>query len=131
MSATGDTPTDTAREPGADPPADTDRDLDGGSAYQQVQRSPEFVALRSRWRRYIFTMSAVFLAWFMVYVLLADFAKGFMNTTIGGSTITVGLVFGLSQFVTTFLIATLYIRYADRNLDPEAARLRREVEDRL
>jgi uncharacterized membrane protein (DUF485 family) len=101
------------------------------TAYEQVQRSPEFAALRARWRRFIFTMSAVFLTWFLVYVLLAAYAKGFMNTTLGDSTITVGLLFGLGQFVSTFAIATIYVRYADKHLDPEAERLRLKVEEQL
>jgi uncharacterized membrane protein (DUF485 family) len=101
------------------------------SAYQEMQRSPEFSALRRRWRGYIFAMSAVFLAWFLIYVLLSDFAHGFVNTTIGGTNFTVGLLLGLGQFVSTFVIATLYVRFADRNLDPEAERLRERVEDKL
>jgi uncharacterized membrane protein (DUF485 family) len=105
--------------------------LDDPTPYQEVQRSPEFVALRKRWRRFIFTLSAIFLAWFMVYVLLADFATGFMNTRIGGTNLTIGLVFGLLQFVSTFVIATIYVRFADKNLDPEAERLRLRVEEKL
>lgn len=101
------------------------------TAYQEVQRSPEFAALRSRWRRFIFTMSAVFLVWFLAYVLLAAYAKSFMNTTLGDTNITVGLIFGLLQFISTFAIATIYVRYAEKNLDPEADRLRLKVEEKL
>ena len=43
-------------------------------------------------------------------------------------TINVGLVLGLLQFVSTFAIATLYVRYANTHLDPAAERLRRQVE---
>ncbi len=41
--------------------------------------------------------------------------------------INVALIFGLLQFVSTFLIAWLYSRYADRNLDPVADRIRAEM----
>ena len=34
--------------------------------------------------------------------------------------INVGLVFGLLQFVSTFVITTIYVRYANRHLDPAA-----------
>jgi uncharacterized membrane protein (DUF485 family) len=101
------------------------------TAYQEVQRSPEFVSLRKRWRGFIFTMSAVFLAWFLVYVLLSDFAHGVVDTRIGGTNFTVGLLLGLLQFVSTFVIATVYVRYADNNLDDDAAALRRRVEENL
>jgi uncharacterized membrane protein (DUF485 family) len=99
--------------------------------YEEMQRSPEFRALRSRWRRYVFTMSGLFLAWFLVFVLLADFALGFMNTRLGGTNLTVGLVMGLLQFVSTFVIAVAYARYAEKNLDPTAAELRARVEEKL
>ena len=109
------------------------RTAPGGTAtpYQQMQDSGEFVALRSRWRRYIFTMSGLFLAWFLVYVLLADFAPDLVNTRLGGTNFTLGLLLGLLQFVSTFVITTAYVRYADRHLDPEAEALRRRVEETL
>ncbi|GLZ46503.1 clumping factor B [Actinomycetospora sp. NBRC 106375] len=120
MSATDDTPSGPGSPATATP-----------TPYQEVQSSPEFAALRGRWRRFIFTMSAVFLAWFLVYVLLAAYARDFMNTRIGDSNITVGLIMGLLQFVSTFAIATIYVRFADKHLDPEAERLRRQVEEKL
>ena len=99
--------------------------------YEQMQRSPEFRALRTRWRRYIFTMSGLFLAWFLVYVLLADFAPDFVNTHLGGTNLTVGLLLGLLQFVSTFVIAVAYAKFAEKNLDPTAAELRVRVEENL
>ena len=102
-----------------------------GTAYQQVQRSPEFAALRKRWRGYIFLMSGLFLAWFLVYVLLADFAHDVVNTRLGDTNFTVGLLLGLLQFLSTFLITMLYVRFADKNLDPEAEALKRRVEEKL
>ena len=101
------------------------------SAYQEVQRSPEFVSLRRRWRGFIFTMSAVFLGWFLVYVLLSDFAHGVVNTRIGDTNFTVGLLLGLLQFVSTFTIATIYVRFANKNLDDDAEALKRRVEENL
>jgi uncharacterized membrane protein (DUF485 family) len=50
-----------------------------------------------------------------------------MGTKVVGH-INVALVFGLLQFVTTFLIAWLYVRYADRTLDPMAAEMRERLE---
>jgi len=101
------------------------------SAYQEVQASPEFASLRRRWRGFIFTMSAVFLGWFLVYVLLSDFAHGVVDTRIGGTNFTVGLVLGLLQFVSTFVIATLYVNFANKNLDDDAEALRQRVEEKL
>src|ERR1700760_3942047 len=99
--------------------------------YEEMQRSPEFTALRRRWRRYIFTMSGLFLAWFLVYVLLADFAPDVVNAHLGGTNLTVGLLLGLLQFASTFAIAVAYARYAEKTLDPTAAELRARVEEKL
>jgi uncharacterized membrane protein (DUF485 family) len=35
---------------------------------------------------------------------------------------------GLLQFVSTFVIATVYVRFANKNLDPVAAEIRSELE---
>jgi uncharacterized membrane protein (DUF485 family) len=51
-----------------------------------------------------------------------------MSTKVVGN-INVALVFGLLQFVSTFLIAGLYARYANNKLDPLAAQLRARVTD--
>jgi uncharacterized membrane protein (DUF485 family) len=42
--------------------------------------------------------------------------------------INVGLVLGLLQFVSTFVITGLYVRFANRNLDPVADRIRERIE---
>ncbi len=94
-----------------------------GSAYEQAQASPEFRALRRRLRRFVFPMSALFLGWYLAYVLLASYAKPFMATKVAGN-VTVGLVLGLLQFVSTFVITTLYVRFARRAVDPAAAEIR-------
>ena len=99
--------------------------------YESVRSSVEFQALRRRFRRFVLPQAAVFLVWYAVYVLLADYAHDFMSTRVGGSNITVGLLFGLGQFVSTFVITTVYVRWANRRFDPAAEELRLEVEDRL
>jgi uncharacterized membrane protein (DUF485 family) len=51
-----------------------------------------------------------------------------MGTKIVGN-INVAFVLGLAQFVTTFLIAWLYSRYANAKLDPGAAALKSRLEE--
>lgn len=97
------------------------------SDWKQVQASPEFVQLRHRLRVFVFPMTVLFLAWYLVYVLLADYAHGFMSTKLWGN-INVGLIIGLLQFVSTFVITGLYVRYANRKLDPISDKIREEVE---
>jgi uncharacterized membrane protein (DUF485 family) len=91
--------------PGADDP------------YVALQETDEFQNLRKKFRGFVFPMTAFFLAWYFLYVLLSIFAPGFMNKPISGL-VTVGLVFGLLQFVTTFAITFIYARWASRSSTP-------------
>nr|WP_103939144.1 DUF485 domain-containing protein [Thermomonospora echinospora] len=105
-----------------------EKDLDrGGTPYERVQRSPEFQELRRRFRAFVFPATVAFLTWYLLYVVLSGWARGFMGTQIVGF-INVALIFGLLQFVSTFLIAWLYARHAEAKLDPMAAELGARVE---
>ena len=97
------------------------------AAFRQVQESAEFGELRSRFRKFAFPLTIAFLAWYFAYVLLSTYAVHFMTTKVFGN-VTIGLLLGLAQFLTTFVITWLYIRHANRNLDPIATKLRTELE---
>lgn len=99
--------------------------------YVQIQASPQFQRLRHAHRSFVFPMTVAFLAWYLLYVLLADYAHGFMSIRIADSNITVGLVFGLAQFASTFAITMWYRHHADRALDPLADEIREEYEPLL
>ncbi|MFD6179421.1 MULTISPECIES: DUF485 domain-containing protein [unclassified Isoptericola] len=101
----------------------------GETEYQRVQRSDEFQGLRRAFRNFVFPMTALFLVWYFVYVLLANYAHDFMSIRLSGSNITVGLLFGLGQFVSTFVITMLYARWANKKFDARADALRREIEE--
>ncbi|MDQ4502758.1 DUF485 domain-containing protein [Sinomonas sp. ASV322] len=97
--------------------------------FQLVQASPEFTELRRRHRSFVFPLAAAFLIWYFAYVLLADYAHDFMSIKVAGN-ITVGLVLGLLQFVSTFAITAWYVSYSNRRLDAAAEAIRAEIEDR-
>ena len=99
----------------------------GGTSYEEVQASEEFAQLRSRFRRFVFPVTGLFLAWYFLYVLLAAYAKDFMSTQVFGN-VNLGLILGLLQFVSTFAITMTYARWADRQFDPTADRLREHIE---
>ena len=96
--------------------------------HEQVQAGPEFVELRRRLRGWVFPMSAAFLLWYFAYVVLASYARELMATPVSG-VITVGLLVGLAQFVSTFALTAAYVRFAARRLDPLAAQIRDSMED--
>ncbi|KNX36116.1 DUF485 domain-containing protein [Luteipulveratus halotolerans] len=96
-------------------------------SYREVQDSPEFAELRSRFRKFVFPMTALFLVWYFAYVLLGAYAHDFMAHKLWGN-ITTGLVLGLLQFVSTFAITLLYVRWANRTFDPAADALAARIE---
>ncbi|QRP51083.1 DUF485 domain-containing protein [Amycolatopsis sp. FDAARGOS 1241] len=118
---TGQLPAMFARE-GAEPARTTRR----GPDYELIQRSPEFGALRRRFRRFVFPMSAGFFIWYLTYVVLAAYANDFMSTRVFGM-VNVGMLLGLGQFLTTALITLVYVRFADREVDPRVAELRQRA----
>jgi uncharacterized membrane protein (DUF485 family) len=95
--------------------------------YVAVQDSPEFGALRKAFRGFVFPVTVAFLLWYGLYVVLSAYARGFMSTKVVGH-INVALVFGLLQFVSTFVIAWAYTRWADRRFDTQASRIRAGLE---
>lgn len=101
---------------------------DRSGLHEQVQAGPEFRELRRRMRGFAFPMAAAFLLWYLAFVLLASYARELMAIPVLGA-INLGLVIGLAQFVSTFALTAGYVRYAERRLDPLAARIREQVED--
>jgi uncharacterized membrane protein (DUF485 family) len=105
-------------------------DPGGGSGepdWEAFAARPEYQQLRHRLRSFVFPLTGLFLVWYLLYVLLASYASGFMSIKLVGN-INVGLVFGLLQFVSTFAITWAYVRWADRKFDPAAEKLRAEIE---
>jgi uncharacterized membrane protein (DUF485 family) len=101
-----------------------------GDVYLQVQASPEFQEIRRRYRDFVFPMSVVFLVWYLAYVVASVFARDLMGRRVAGE-FNVAFVFGLAQFVTTFLITWLYARNAGRKRDRAALDLRWETQERF
>ncbi|MFF4155342.1 DUF485 domain-containing protein [Streptomyces sp. NPDC001678] len=101
-------------------PAQPDNFLD-------VQSSDEFGELRSAHRSFAFPLTVAFVSWYLLYVLLSNYAGGFMDTIVVGN-INIALVFGLAQFLTTFLIAWWYARHAEAKIDPKVEALKARLE---
>jgi uncharacterized membrane protein (DUF485 family) len=98
------------------------------NSYERIHASAQFQDLRRRYRGFAIPATVAFMVWYLLYVFMSSWATDFMSTKIVGN-INVALVFGLLQFVSTFLIAWLYARHADRTLDPAASKLQREYDE--
>jgi uncharacterized membrane protein (DUF485 family) len=109
------------------PPSKTSAQLPSTEEFVAVQESAEFGELRRSHRSFAFPLTVAFIAWYLLYVLLSNYAGDFMGTKLFGN-INVAFVLGIAQFVTTFLIAWWYSRHAAAKLDPKAEAIKSRME---
>ncbi|CAM5354573.1 DUF485 domain-containing protein [Streptomyces aurantiogriseus] len=109
------------------PPSKTQAQLPSTEEFVAVQESAEFGELRRSYRSFAFPLTVAFIAWYLLYVLLSNYAGDFMGTKLFGN-INVAFVLGVAQFVTTFLIAWWYSRHAAAKLDPKADAIKSRME---
>ncbi|GLY69832.1 DUF485 domain-containing protein [Amycolatopsis taiwanensis] len=107
-------------------PAETHSRSGPGPDYLAIQASQEFQTLRSRFRRFVFPMTLLFILWYFAYVILAAYFHDFMSRPVIG-VLNVGILMGAGQFVSTALIMAAYVRFAKRRLDPEVEKVRRQA----
>ncbi|KMS76035.1 membrane protein [Streptomyces viridochromogenes] len=113
--------TDATDAPNAAPPV-------ASEVYLEVQRSAAFQEVRSRYRRFVVPAVAVFLSWYVAYVVAATAAPGLMARPVAGA-VNVAMVAGLGQFLTTFLLTWAYARHARLRRDRAALELRWETQE--
>ena len=101
---------------------------DEHEAYQRIRASDDFAELRKSYLGFVIPMTVAFMVWYLLYVLASNWAGSFMNYKLFGN-INVALVFGLLQFVSTFVIAWLYSRHSDNVLDPLSDKLKIEFDE--
>ena len=90
--------------------------------YDRLHDTAEFAELRRRYRGFVLPATVAFLTWYLLYVILSNWAGDLMSTQVVGN-VNVALVFGLLQFLTTFGLAWYYARFSAAKLDPLARQL--------
>ncbi|MEV5958713.1 DUF485 domain-containing protein [Streptomyces sp. NPDC051987] len=103
-------------------------DVRARDVYLEVQRSAAFQEVRSRYRRFVVPGVAVFLTWYVAYVVTAVTAPGLMARPVAGA-VNVAMVAGLGQFLTTFLLTWAYARHARLRRDRAALDLRWDTQE--
>lgn len=94
--------------------------------FVEMQHSPQFQELRKTYRSFTFPVSVAFFVWYLFYVIFATFWPDVMAQPFLG--MNVGLWLGVAQFITTFAITWAYVVYANKNIEPQAAAIREEME---
>ncbi|MEV6972790.1 DUF485 domain-containing protein [Kitasatospora sp. NPDC093806] len=106
-------------------------EADGSTeVYRSVQRSLAFQQIRHSYRSFVFPVSGVFLAWYLLYVAAQAAAPGLMRSPVAGP-VNVAWLLGLLQFASTFLLTWLYARNARTKRDRAALSLRWDTQDQL
>ncbi|MGZ5399473.1 MAG: DUF485 domain-containing protein [Nocardioides sp.] len=96
--------------------------------YDRLHATAEFAELRRRYRGFVLPATVAFLSWYLLYVVLCNWAGDFMSTQVVGN-INVALIFGLMQFATTFGLAWYYARFSAARLDPLARQLETDYQE--
>ena len=96
--------------------------------YEAIERSPEFQELVRRRRGFVLPCTAFFLAWYLGFILLCAYAPDFMGESVYEG-LTVGYCLALTQFVMVFGLGIWYLRKADHEFDPLAARAIENYDD--
>jgi uncharacterized membrane protein (DUF485 family) len=97
--------------------------------WEGIEHSPEFQELVRKRRSFVLPATVFFLAYYMGFILLAGYAKDFMASSVYEG-LTVGYCLALTQFVMVFVLGVMYLRRADREYDPLAARVVEMAEER-
>lgn len=108
-------------------PQPVNRHKPTAAEYRYVQGTEEFQELRSTFRSFTIPLTVAGLVWYVAYVLLATYMPDLFGTEmpIVGS---LGILLGLLQFVTTFVITWWYIGFANKKLEPKQAAIREDME---
>lgn len=114
--------------PEAVPARRVSADETAADIYLEVQRGAAFQEVRSTYRRFVVPGVAVFLLWYVAYVVTATTAPGLMARRVAGS-VNVAMLAGLGQFLTTFLFAWAYARHARLRRDRAALELRWDTQE--
>ncbi len=93
----------------------------------RILQDPEFRTLVSERTSFAWTMSAVMLVVYLGFIFLAAFGKSFMASTIGGSSISWGIVLGLFTIVFAFALTGIYVSRANGRFDDLTARVNKDA----
>ena len=94
---------------------------DGDIDWEAIEQSPEFQELVRARRSFVIPGTIFFLVWYMIFIILAAYAEGFMGERVYEG-LTVGYVLALSQFLMVLVLGILYLRRSANVFDPLAAK---------
>ncbi|GAA1078859.1 MULTISPECIES: DUF485 domain-containing protein [Kitasatospora] len=103
---------------------------DAAEVYRAVQSSEAFARIRRDHRGFVLPATALFLGWYLLYLVAQAAAPEVMRRQLVGP-LSVAWVLALGQFASTFLLTWRYARNARTKRDRAALELRWDTQDRL
>ncbi len=104
---------------------------DARRAFLEVAESSEYQRLRSSFRRFAFPMTIAGIVMYFLFVLLSIFAVDFMASPVPGlQGLNTGLLIGIALFAVVWIWTALYVRFANKSIDPLAESIRGELAEK-
>ncbi len=106
-----------------------DRQGRSKATIDEIGRDPNFKTLVRERTSFAWTLSGIMLVVYLAFIFLAAFDKyiHFMGSTIGGSSISWGVVLGFFTIVCAFGITGVYVSRANGRFDDLSARIGKDV----
>ena len=94
--------------------------------WHAIARSPEFARLEATRRRVTFTALGVFSVAVAAFLILCGYARPFMTRSVDDG-LTVAYVWLLALTVLAWVLVWMYLRFAERRLEPASAELAQQL----
>ncbi len=96
-------------------------------ATSRLLADPVFQSLVRERTSFAWTMSLLMLAIYLAFILLSAFGKSFMAATIGGSSVSWGILLGFLTIVAAFALTGIYVARANGRYDALTAQIKQDA----
>ncbi len=93
----------------------------------RITQAPEYHELITKRSRLIWPLAILTVAAYVAFILAIAFVPHALGEPIGEGVISIGIVLGLALIIFNFVITLLYVRGANRTIEPLIARLQAAV----
>jgi uncharacterized membrane protein (DUF485 family) len=94
---------------------------------QDIFVNPKFQRLVKTRRAFAWTMTAIMLAIYFVYIFLVAYDKTLLAHKVGGGTTSVGIIVGVAVILSAIVLTGIFVVVANTRFDALAADLKRDL----
>ena len=98
--------------------------------YHAVTTSPEYIQLMAKRKHIAWVLTLVVTLSYFSFIFLLAFDPKSLGATIEGSVVSLGLMLGLALIAGTFVVTWLYVRYANKHIEPLVKHLHETFRDK-